>query len=51
MMVSWICQNWLAEKQLQEKDRTLFIGKTTSGKSSLLKFLSGNQDIRVGQNM
>jgi ribosome biogenesis GTPase A len=51
MMVSWITQNWFEEKQLKERHRTLVIGKTRSGKSSLLKFLSSNPNIRVSSKM
>lgn len=51
MIVSWICQNWMKQIEISREPKTLFIGKTKSGKSSMLKFLSRNDDIKVGKNL
>lgn len=48
MMVSWICQNWLRTVNLRDDTRTLLIGKTKAGKSSILNFLTGTNSEKIG---
>lgn len=51
MVVSWICQNWRRETNISPAPKTLVVGKTKSGKSSLLRFLSGDANVKVGADL